>query len=186
MPSNAFDAQKSVINCHKIWAFNLHGPALSPLLLPPRQEPKARHRRLGRRTAAGLQSSKRAYRNPRPQRRGSQGLPKPDWLAAASAILGDGMMAPVDLRELAGAFWLSFESFRKKFTQIMGMSPMRYRTARAVDRASELLFAKEMSGKEIARQLGFFDEYHFSKRFKQITGHSPSDFRHRMHPTSEV
>ncbi|MEI6350679.1 MAG: helix-turn-helix transcriptional regulator [Verrucomicrobiota bacterium] len=96
------------------------------------------------------------------------------------------MMAPVDLRELAGAFWLSFESFRKKFTQIMGMSPMRYRTARAVDRASELLFAKEMSGKEIARQLGFFDEYHFSKRFKQITGHSPSDFRHRMHPTSEV
>ena len=39
---------------------------------------------------------------------------------------------------------------------------------------------KQLSGKEIAEHLGFSDEYHFSKRFKQVTGLPPSEFRRRM------
>jgi AraC-like DNA-binding protein len=112
--------------------------------------------------------------------------PKLNWLETACGILGDGSMEPMDMNELAGAFGLSFETFRKKFTQIMGMSPMRYRAARAMDRASELILEGGMTGKQIAEQLGFSDEYHFSKRFKQVTGLSPSGFRRQMHPTSEV
>jgi AraC-like DNA-binding protein len=46
-----------------------------------------------------------------------------------------------------------------------------------MDRACELLLNQNLTLKEIALQLGFVDEYHLSKRFKQIIGVSPSGFR---------
>ena len=49
-----------------------------------------------------------------------------------------------------------------------------------MDRACELMAQGRLSGKEIAAKLGFFDEYHFSKRFKQVTGFSPTAFRQRV------
>lgn len=38
----------------------------------------------------------------------------------------------------------------------------------------------EIRIKEIALNLGFYDEYHFSKQFKKIMGVSPSEYRKRM------
>lgn len=35
----------------------------------------------------------------------------------------------------------------------------------------------DLSDKQIAAELGFCDEFHFSRRFKQITGRSPRAFR---------
>ncbi len=35
----------------------------------------------------------------------------------------------------------------------------------------------EMSIKEISYNLGFYDEYHFSKQFKKLTGNSPTSFK---------
>ncbi|MFA7345534.1 MAG: AraC family transcriptional regulator [Terrimicrobiaceae bacterium] len=105
---------------------------------------------------------------------------KPAWLDRACSLLNDGSMEPVLSHKLARSLGLSAETFRKKFTQIMGMPPSRYRVARTIDRACSLIVENQLSGKEIARQLGFSDEYHFSKRFKQVTGLSPSTFRRQL------
>ena len=49
-------------------------------------------------------------------------------------------------------------------------------------RACELLADGELTGRQIAAALGFNDEFHFSRRFHQITGRTPSQFRAALPP----
>ena len=78
------------------------------------------------------------------------------------------------------AFHLSPERFRKKFAAAVGVPPARYRMLRRMDRAKALLVETELSVKEIAYRLNFFDPYFFSRQFKQVTGQAPTDFRALM------
>ncbi len=75
---------------------------------------------------------------------------------------------------------MSYESFRKRFTRVVGQPPARYRMARLMDRACELMQAGRALDKEIAGSLGFCDHFHCSRRFKQIVGESPRQFRQRI------
>lgn len=104
----------------------------------------------------------------------------PAWIEKACAMLARCPTESGGLDELARSLGVSFETFRKTFAQHTGLSPGRYRSARLMDQACELIAHSRLSGKEIAAKLGFFDEYHFSKRFKQVTGFSPTAFRQRV------
>lgn len=106
----------------------------------------------------------------------------PPWLDRACALLGDITHSSASLDTLARALGLSTETFRKKFVTAMGTSPGRYRTKKTMDLACSLLLETRLSGKEIASQLGFSDEFHFSRRFKEISGLSPSEFRRCLIP----
>jgi transcriptional regulator GlxA family with amidase domain len=86
----------------------------------------------------------------------------------------------VELDALARQLGVSFESFRKGFRAATGKSPARYRSEKRVEAAAQLLASSCLSSKEIAQRLGFADECHFSKRFKQLTGVAPRDFRRRV------
>jgi AraC-like DNA-binding protein len=79
---------------------------------------------------------------------------------------------------------LSVEGFRKRFTRVAGQPPTRYRIARRIDRACELLSSGRATVKEAAAAAGFFDQFHFSRRFKQVTGESPAHFRQRLRPAA--
>jgi AraC-like DNA-binding protein len=46
-------------------------------------------------------------------------------------------------------------------------------------RAASLLLNRELLIKEVAQQIGFEDQYHFSKAFKRIYAVSPDSFRAR-------
>ncbi len=101
------------------------------------------------------------------------------WAARACALL-ESELGEVDLRALARKLGAGYESFRKRFTRLLGQPPARYRMLRLVDRACELMHEGGLNDKEIARSLGFCDEFYFSRRFKQVTGHSPRQFRRRF------
>jgi AraC-like DNA-binding protein len=62
----------------------------------------------------------------------------------------------------------------------MGVSPVRFRTIRRIDAACAMLLAPDQTIASIAVALGFSDEYHFSRRFKQVTGLPPREFRRRL------
>lgn len=103
----------------------------------------------------------------------------PDWLEPVCAQLEDADKVP-DWPRLAAAAGLSYERFRKRFAELKGVPPARYRLLRLVDQACLLLTKDERPLRAIAAQLGFCDEFHFSKVFKQRTGLSPSAYRQQM------
>jgi AraC-like DNA-binding protein len=99
------------------------------------------------------------------------------WLAEACQHLQASDDLAPGLEEIARRVGLSYESFRKKFTERMGVAPAKYRQARVIERACGLLMRRSHSHKEIAEQLGFCDEFHFSKAFRHHMGLSPRAFR---------
>lgn len=98
------------------------------------------------------------------------------WLKAACARLESAGEAP-DWTQLAREAGMTYEQFRKRFSAAMGVPPAQYRLARRLDRAATRLQADDAPLKEIAAELGFCDEFHFSKLFKRRTGLSPAAYR---------
>lgn len=111
---------------------------------------------------------------------GGKGGPTPEWIELACAALNAEGAQALRLPALARSLGVSFETFRKRFTEVVGMSPGAYRSSRLVDEAGSLLATGRLTGKEIAARLGFADEYHFSRRFKALSGMTPTEFRRRV------
>jgi AraC-like DNA-binding protein len=99
------------------------------------------------------------------------------WLSEAKSLLKANVNKQPDYGAIAANLGMSYDGFRKRFAKEARVSPARYHTMRRIDRACELLLNEYLTSKEIAHHLGFSDEYHFSRRFKQIVGVSPSGFR---------
>lgn len=63
------------------------------------------------------------------------------------------------------------------FKKNMDMTIMKYVQKIKIERAKTLLKSTDSSILQISAQLGFYDQSHFSKTFKQLVGISPSSFR---------
>lgn len=105
------------------------------------------------------------------------------WLEEACQRLAAGSETP-DWARLAREFGFTYEQFRKKFSAALGLPPARYRLAQRLDRAAVRLRADNAPLKEIADELGFCDEFHFSKLFKRRTGLSPRAYRAQWRGTA--
>jgi AraC-like DNA-binding protein len=101
------------------------------------------------------------------------------WLQHACRLLDDAPSA-VDWDELAARLEMSYEGFRRKFTRLAGTSPGRYHAGAVMRRACELIQRRRLGNKQVAAACGFCDEFHFSRRIRQVTGLSPSEFRRRL------
>lgn len=99
------------------------------------------------------------------------------WLTEASTLLESNLGETIDYQAVAKQLGMSYDGFRKRFTKNTGLSPAKYRIHHRIDQASKLLVNEKLTLKEIAYRLGFSDQYHLSKQFKQITGMTPRDFR---------
>jgi AraC-like DNA-binding protein len=99
------------------------------------------------------------------------------WLAQACALLASDIGGDLYVGDVPRTLGMSAETFRKKFARLSGTPPWRYRMTQVIERACRLVHEARLTNKEIAAQLGFNDEFHFSRRFKQITGRSPRAFR---------
>ena len=64
------------------------------------------------------------------------------------------------------------------FRQAYGLSPADYLTKLRIDKAKELMLSNPaLLVREAAEQVGFKNQYHFSRVFKKIEGQWPTDFK---------
>ena len=107
----------------------------------------------------------------------SKDLRAPHWLENARALLQSGNETP---EKVARALGMSYETFRKRFRSAAGVPPRQYQRMKEMDKACALMATEELTNKAIADRLNFCDEFHFSRRFKQIMGLTPTQFRLKM------
>lgn len=99
------------------------------------------------------------------------------WREKAERKLRKGRLTDPSLEEIASSMGMSYSAFRKRFVQMTGKSPGEYRADEIVLRACSRLLETNETLTAIAADLGFHDAFHLSKRFKQVVGVSPQDFR---------
>ncbi|MGF9819175.1 helix-turn-helix domain-containing protein [Brevibacillus agri] len=94
-------------------------------------------------------------------------------------------MSIQSLAQLAG---LSPNYFGEAFKKAYGQSVMDYLTELRIGHAKQLLRDSDLYMREIARKVGYHDEFYFSRKFKKVVGVSPSaysrDTRKRVAVTS--
>lgn len=106
--------------------------------------------------------------------------PHPSWIKDACELLADPTVHDLKLAEIARRLGVPPDTLRKVFTTIMGVPPATWRRARLIDEACRRIAGGMVTGRQLAEDLGFSDEYHFSRTFRRITGMTPSRFRDRL------
>ncbi|MCI5957856.1 MAG: AraC family transcriptional regulator [Clostridiales bacterium] len=79
------------------------------------------------------------------------------------------------LADMAAISRMPVETFRKRFTAELGISPLGYLQFLKMERAKTLL-RDGMSVRQTGVEIGMPDPYHFSKQFKHIVGMSPTAY----------
>lgn len=85
----------------------------------------------------------------------------------------------ISIRGLAEMTGLSLSQFDRRFKDLFQMTPSDYIHRVRVNAARSLLEKSGDSIGEIAIDCGFYDQSHFTKRFKRVLGMSPSAYRKR-------
>ncbi len=80
---------------------------------------------------------------------------------------------------LAAVVNLSRSHYTTLFRRVTGYAPLRYLNHLRMQRAVQLLDTTNLSIKEISEQLGFSDQFYFSRAFSKMHGHAPSEHRQR-------
>ncbi|MCV9920387.1 AraC family transcriptional regulator [Pseudomonas sp. BT-42-2] len=101
---------------------------------------------------------------------------EPLAVARARELLESQLADPPSLESLAAAVNLSPFHFARVFRQATGLPPHAWLKQRRLGRARELL-KKGMAAAEVAFVLGFADQSHLSRQFKQAYGVTPGAYR---------
>lgn len=91
--------------------------------------------------------------------------------------LGEHCTDKFDLGRIAAASGLSKYHLDRVFKQAVGLSPHCYLTALRLEKAKHLLSESNRPIAEIALELGFSDQSHFTNVFKRFIGVTPKAYR---------
>jgi AraC family transcriptional regulator len=104
-------------------------------------------------------------------------LPKHKLRAVIEYIHGR-LDAELSLDHLAAVAHMSAYHFSRLFKNSTGLPPHQYVISRRVERAKELLRERRRPPlSEIATEVGFADQSHFTRHFKRLVGVTPRLFR---------
>jgi AraC family transcriptional regulator len=88
------------------------------------------------------------------------------------------MHLDIGLVDLANLVHLSAYHFGRLFKQTIGLSPYQFILQMKIEYAKKLIMENAGPLGEIAYQLNFSDQAHFSNAFRKATGISPREYQH--------
>jgi AraC family transcriptional regulator len=99
-------------------------------------------------------------------------------LRAVLEYIHEHLEAEVSLEHLAAVAHMSPYHFARLFKNSTGLPPHQYVIARRVERAKELLRERDRPPlAEVATEVGFADQSHFTRHFKRLVGVTPRQFQ---------
>lgn len=86
----------------------------------------------------------------------------------------------MSIENIADSLHLSRSAFQKGFKEYFGVSPIKYRTLKKLEKAKLYLDTTDMPIKEIADKLGFYDLSYFYKVFEKKYALPPKKYRENL------
>ena len=105
-------------------------------------------------------------------------------LRAAKDLIDRRYAEPLDLDVLARRAACSRYHFLRAFDAAYGQTPGRYLSGRRIERAQELLRSANLTVTEVCMLVGFSSLGSFSRRFRELVGCSPTEYRRRTPPAA--
>lgn len=96
---------------------------------------------------------------------------------AAMQLIRRRLSAQLSVREVAERLYVSERTLTKAFRRELGQTPGRYIDEMLFMEACRRLLLTDRPIGEISEQLGFCDQFYFSRRFRARSGKSPSAYR---------
>jgi len=90
------------------------------------------------------------------------------------------------ITDVCAAVAMSKSRFSEAFRHETGMSFSQYLSQHRIERAKELMSEGNLALSEIALRTGFYDQSHFTKTFKRLTGNPPSWYAKAIESDSET
>jgi AraC-like DNA-binding protein len=100
-------------------------------------------------------------------------------LESIRALLRENLERAPTLDELAARADLSKYHLIRAYKRATGRTPMEDLRVARLEAACDLLLTTDLPLKQIARRVGFCDEYYFSRAFRKTHGVPPGSFRNR-------
>ena len=98
-------------------------------------------------------------------------------LIPALKFMADDYQRGPTLNEIAAVVGLSPFHFHRRFTELLGITPKHFMFDCQVIEAKKRLVERELDLVEVASTCGFAHQSHFTSRFKQATGLTPTRWR---------
>ena len=92
-------------------------------------------------------------------------------------FMEENAVKPLTLENLSRYAQMSESSFRHQFKAATGLAPIDYLIRLRCRRAMLDMFSSDHSISEIALESGFTDSNYFARKFREVAGRSPREFR---------
>ena len=87
---------------------------------------------------------------------------------------------PLDVPAMARRALMSASHFSRRYRDVYSETPYQHLLTRRIERARALLAGTSLSVTEICWAVGFSSLGSFSARFRELTGHSPTEYREKF------
>lgn len=109
----------------------------------------------------------------------SKNIEKTSRYQEVFAYIQDHLASSLTIKSIADGLGLKAENLSKNFRNDTGISLKKYINSKVIQKSQDQLLLTDKPVKEISMEMGFGDEFQFSRYFKRSVGMSPSLYRTR-------